>query len=323
MKVAARTVVLRRENACASLDKAYVQDLSKELRKVPLSHTSLFGSELQSVVEQVATQVTNEKTLKTSLSSVSQEGNSGHRSLCTGGFLVPTIPGTLEDRRLASYYQLETSERSRQASEVQDGDPSLGPTLPYQGHVGRESGSQGCLSPRPCQPERPAIAEISGWGRGVSVPLPVFRPVHSSKGFHPSGQGGGLASETAGGELMCVPLGEISPGPHTVTHLPRCTLRPYSWSSSANTRSCRQSDQLCRTAPISASGRSFGVVASVGVDGELCGPNPTVQVPHATHSTSPIGSLSTVTTRGRSHGTGYPDNQGGPGVVDFQGSPLL
>ena len=73
----------------------------------------------------------------------SQEGNSGHRSLCTGGFLVPTIPGTLEDRRLASYYQLETSERSHQASEVQDGDPSLGPTLPYQGHVGHESGSQG------------------------------------------------------------------------------------------------------------------------------------------------------------------------------------
>ena len=267
--------------------------------------------------------------------------------------MVPTIPGTQEDRRLASYYQLETSECSHQTSEVQDGDPSLGPTLPYQGHVGHESGSQGCLSPRPCQPERPAMAEISGWGRGVSVPLPAFRPVHSSEGFHPSGQGGGFASETAGGEHVCVPgrlvhlqsdqgavvdpysyghrggdqvrfhyqLGEISPGPHTVTHLPRCTLRPPSWSSSADTRSCRQSDQLCRTTPISASGRSFGVVASVGVDGELCGPNPTVQVPHATHSTSPIGSLSTVTTRGRSHGTGYPDNQGGPGVVDFQGSP--
>lgn len=72
MKLAARTVVLRKENACASLGKKYVQDFAKEFRKVPLSHSSLFGSELHAVVEQVATRVSNEEALKDNLSGVSK-----------------------------------------------------------------------------------------------------------------------------------------------------------------------------------------------------------------------------------------------------------
>ena len=80
MGLAARTIVLRRENACASLKKSYVQDLSKALKDVPLSHSSLFGSELQSVVEQVATQVTNENTLRESLADVTKGSRKTKRS---------------------------------------------------------------------------------------------------------------------------------------------------------------------------------------------------------------------------------------------------
>ena len=267
-----------------------------------------------------------------------------------GFFLVQAVSGAQEVGRMAAHHQSETVERSHQANAFQDGDPRRCSPLPNQGHLGNESGSQGRLPACPHSPERPAMAEVSGGGQRLSVPMPSLWPVHGTTGLHSSGPCSSIISEAPGSQSMRVPgrlddlrsvqgvghsthqvgcryghqVGvhyqheEVYPRPHAVSQVPRCAAQPCSRSSGADTRPCGQPHQLCQPAISADRGRSSSVVTSVGTDGELCGPHPSVQVPHATQSDPPIGVLSTLSTRGRSHGSGNTPYQAGPAVVDAQ-----
>jgi len=64
MLLSRRTVILRRGNACASLESTFNKDLSEDLKKVDVAQATLFGNSFCGTVERLADKVTKEHTLQ-------------------------------------------------------------------------------------------------------------------------------------------------------------------------------------------------------------------------------------------------------------------
>ena len=81
MSMSFRTIALRRENACAALKKAFIQDLSVDLCKLPFSDFKVFGSNaFSTLVKDLAGKERDRQSLELDLKPLSSRKKRGGSS---------------------------------------------------------------------------------------------------------------------------------------------------------------------------------------------------------------------------------------------------
>ena len=225
------------------------------------------------------------------------------------GFLVYVLPCTKEDGRLEAHPEPETLEQIHQASEVQDADTGLGPSLPYQRSMGSFSGPKGCIPTHPHSPQRSHMASFPLKRPSVQIQVPSLRTINSTSGVHEGRRSSGCLSEAARGKHLSVPgrlvdlrgvrgsttlsytaghsdslqtrvhreLQEVPSGADSDAHLPGCSTGSLERSSVPDRREGSQSSLMLAHTLGSAERSSSSVVKGARSHGQHGGSDPLLQ----------------------------------------------